>query len=115
MSAITTHVLDTARGQPAAGVAIVLERRSGSSERWEQVARGETDSDGRLPSLLADDAPLVPGVYRLVFATGRYFDRQGTRTLFPEVVIVFEALPGQQHYHLPLLLNPFGYTTYRGS
>jgi 5-hydroxyisourate hydrolase len=114
MSAITTHVLDTTRGLPAAGVSIVLERRHGS-ERWEQVARGETDSDGRLRSLLADDAPLVPGVYRLVFATGRYFDQQGARTLFPEVVIVFETLPGQKHYHVPLLLNPFGYTTYRGS
>jgi 5-hydroxyisourate hydrolase len=114
MSAITTHVLDTTRGQPAAGVSIVLERRSGSAQ-WEHVARGETDSDGRLRSLLADDAPLVAGVYRLVFATGRYFDQQGARALFPEVVIVFEALPGQRYYHLPLLLSPFGYSTYRGS
>jgi 5-hydroxyisourate hydrolase len=113
MSAITTHVLDTTRGKPAAGVPIVLERSN--ADRWEFVARGETDANGRLRTLLRAGDALVPGVYRLVFATSQYFAQQQVRGFYPEVVVVFEALPGESHYHLPLLLNAFGYTTYRGS
>jgi 5-hydroxyisourate hydrolase len=114
MSAITTHVLDTSRGRPAAGVGVVLERTT-SHDTWSVVGRGDTDDDGRQRTLMADGAPLPPGVYRLTFDTRRYFDGVGVRTLFPSVVITFEATPGESHYHLPLLLNPFGYSTYRGT
>lgn len=114
MSAITTHVLDTALGRPAAGVPVVLERSAGT-DHWQLVGHGETDADGRLRTLMHDGAELTPGLYRLVFATQRYFDAQGTRSFYPHVIVVFEALPGERHYHVPLLLGPFGYTTYRGS
>ena len=111
MSYITTHVLDTSTGRPAAGVGVRLERRV--ADDWRDVGRGETDADGRLRSL-APAAP-EPGVYRLTFDTGRYFDAQGGRGFYPFVTIVFETAPGQEHYHVPLLLNPYGYSTYRGS
>ncbi|HYN08992.1 MAG TPA: hydroxyisourate hydrolase [Vicinamibacterales bacterium] len=115
MSAITTHVLDTARGRPAAGVAVVLEHRDAGRQEWKLIGRGETDADGRLGSLLSDQTPLEPGQYRLVFDTRKYFDAQSVRTFYPSVVIVFETVAGEMHYHVPLLLGPFGYTTYRGS
>jgi len=114
MSAITTHVLDTSRGCPAAGVPVVLEQRA-VGDRWDAVGRGETDADGRVPGLLAEGAALVPGVYRLVFDTDRYFHARGLRAFYPQIVVVFEATPGEAHYHVPLLLSPFGYTTYRGA
>lgn len=114
MSAITTHVLDTSRGRPAAGVPVLLESRAGSGD-WHAVGRGETDADGRLRTLYPEDTPLAPGLYRLKFDTGRYFESQDVATLYPQVVIVFEATPGEAHYHVPLLLAPFGYTTYRGT
>jgi len=114
MSAITTHVLDTSRGQPAAGMAIVLERRE-SGGQWTRVGQGETDADGRARNLLpAGEAPAL-GVYRLMFDTHRYFDAQSIKSLYPTVVIVFEVLGGETHYHVPLLISPYGYTTYRGS
>ena len=114
MSAITTHVLDTSRGRPAAGLGVVLERGT-SHYTWSVVGRGDTDGEGRQRSLMADGAPLIPGVYRLTFDTRRYFDGIGARTLFPSVVVTFEAAPGESQYHVPLLLNPFGYTTYLGT
>jgi 5-hydroxyisourate hydrolase len=114
MSAITTHVLDTARGKPAAGVAVVLERRDGRGQ-WTGVGRGETDADGRVKNLVPDAAPFEAGEYRLVFDTRRYFTAQSVPTFYPSVVIVFEAVAGESHCHVPLLLGRFGYTTYRGS
>ena len=114
MSAVTTHVLDTARGQPAGGVPVALERR-GTNGAWRLVGRGETAADGRLRTLMADDVPLEPGTYRLVFHTAGYFAEQGLETLYPSIDVVFEAAPGHARYHLPLLLSPFGYSTYRGS
>jgi len=114
LSGITTHVLDTALGRPAAGVAIVLERGGGQGQ-WQLVGHGETDADGRLRTLVPDDPPLTPGLYRLVFDTRRYFDSLGVRAFYPSVVVIFEVAPGEAHYHVPLLLSPFGYTTYRGS
>lgn len=114
MSAITTHVLDTSRGRPAAGVGVLLERNT-SPDTWTVVGRGDTDGEGRQRSLMADGAPLLAGRYRLSFDTKRYFDGLGVRSLFPTVAITFEAADGESHYHLPLLLNPFGYTTYRGT
>jgi 5-hydroxyisourate hydrolase len=111
---ITTHVLDTTRGCPAAGVSVALAVSVGPNE-WRSVGRGETDSDGRLRNLVQDGSVLAPGLYRLMFDTGRYFDAQGVRSFYPYVVIVFQAAPDERHYHVPLLLGPFGYTTYRGS
>ena len=114
MSAITTHVLDTALGRPAAGIPVRLERRGGVGE-WEAVGRGETDSDGRLRSLYPEGAALAAGVYRLTFQTHGYFDLLDVPAFYPEVVVVFEAQPGETHYHVPLLIAPFGFTTYRGT
>jgi 5-hydroxyisourate hydrolase len=110
---ITTHVLDTARGHPASGVPVVLER-NGDGDEWRVMIRGETDADGRVKSF-ANVSSLTPGVYRLVFDTGAYFERAGVRAFYPQVVIEFEMAAGESHYHVPLLLAPFGYTTYRGS
>ena len=109
---ITTHILNTALGKPAANVAVVLEKRDGSE--WRAVGQGKTDSDGRLRSLMAENAAAAAGVYRLTFDTGAYFKQLGTPTFHPHVVIEFETT-GDAHYHVPLLVSPYGYTTYRGS
>jgi len=108
-AAITTHVLDTARGRPAAGVRIELERSGG--EGWARVGAGMTDSDGRVGEL----ASVEPGHYRLTFDTGGYFAAGGQDGFYPEVVVNFRVEEGEDHYHVPLLLNPYGYSTYRGS
>ena len=113
MSAITTHVLDTARGCPAAGVQVWLHVREGAT--WRNVGEGTTDKDGRLRTLLPDHEPLPPGDYQLVFETGAYFRRVAASHFLPRVVVEFTVASGEQHYHVPLLLSPFGYTTYRGS
>jgi len=110
---ISTHVLDTSLGRPAAGVRVHLEQRE--QDEWRVVGSGETDGDGRLPNLVPDGAAIAPGEYRLTFETRQYFASLSTATLYPIVAIVFEAAAGQSHYHVPLLLSPFGYTTYRGS
>ncbi|MGH9382908.1 MAG: hydroxyisourate hydrolase [Vicinamibacterales bacterium] len=114
MAAITTHVLDTAHGRPAAGVPVTLERQT-AGEQWERIGQGETDSDGRLRTLMPEDSLLIAGVYRLVFDVATYFHARGSQSFYPSVVIVFEAVAGEAHYHVPLLLSPFGYSTYRGS
>lgn len=111
-SPITTHVLDTALGRPAKGVALVLERQSDSN--WNRIASGETDTDGRCSTLLAPGS-LERGVYRLSFALDRYFESTGRRSFYPEATIVFRVESEDEHYHVPLLLAPFGYSTYRGS
>ncbi len=110
MSGITTHVLDTSRGRPAAGVPITLERRAADGV-WSLIGEGRTDDDGRLRTLMGD-APFTPGLYRLTFDTDTYL---GGGAFFPNVTIVFEVKDAAQHYHVPLLLSPFGYSTYRGS
>jgi 5-hydroxyisourate hydrolase len=114
MSAITTHVLDTAKGRAAGGVHVLLAHRADGGE-WQSISRGITDADGRLRTLLPDGKPLTAGVYRLTFDTEGYFESQGTRSFYPEVIVVFETAPGESHYHVPLLLSPFGFTTYRGT
>lgn len=114
MSAITTHVLDTSKGRPASGVPVVLEFRAAGHE-WKVVGRGHTDADGRLKSLLPGGARLEPGIYRLTFDAGAYFRAQNVDTFYPEVSLVFAVRDAAQHYHVPLLLSPYGYTTYRGS
>ena len=107
MSGITTHVLDTSRGCPAAGVPVVLERAVDAG--WEPVGRGTTDEDGRARELLGSTPE--PGRYRLTFDTGSYLEAG----FYPEVSVTFMVEPGEEHYHVPLLLSPFGYSTYRGS
>lgn len=113
MSAITTHVLDTMRGLPAVGIAVLLERATDGA--METIARGITDSDGRIRDLLTVDQALSPGTYRLSFDTGAYFTATGVEGFYPEVSIVFTAREGETHYHVPLLLSPYAYSTYRGS
>lgn len=112
MSQITTHILDTTRGQPAAGVTIALARPDGAG--WQEIARGVTNADGRIKDLLPPDELLASGIYRLTFFTKEYCERVGTPTFYPFVEICFEVAAAE-HYHVPLLLNPFGYATYRGS
>ena len=113
MSAITTHVLDTARGRPAARVPVTLEQLS--AEGWQTLGQGTTDDDGRLRHLLPDDFKLAAGVYRLIFDTGVYFGMQGVETFYPHAAVCFNVRDPAQHYHVPLLLSPYGYSTYRGS
>ncbi|HYM82398.1 MAG TPA: hydroxyisourate hydrolase [Candidatus Limnocylindria bacterium] len=112
MSAITTHVLDTAAGRPATGVPVRLELHAGE-RGWMPLAHGVTGPDGRLRDLLAEGGKLDAGRYRLIFDTGAYLGVRGA--FFPEVTVVFEVRDPNEHYHVPLLLSPFGYSTYRGS
>jgi 5-hydroxyisourate hydrolase len=114
MKRISTHVLDTARGQSASGVAVRLEREE-SSGRWVPVGSGQTDHDGRCNQLLPDQEMLREGLYRLTFDTAGYFAATQQRGLYPVVEITFQARSGETHFHIPLLLSPNGYTTYRGS
>ena len=110
---ITTHVLDTARGTPAAGVTVILEMRQASE--WSPIGRGVTDASGRLMTL-TEDRPLAPGTYRLTFDIATYHRDQGvTKPFFPEVRIAFNVRDIKEHYHVPLLLSPYGYSTYRGA
>ena len=113
MSSITTHVLDTSSGTPAAGVPVTLELQI-SPTKWKTLARGSTDSGGRLSNLLAQGR-LTKGIYRLTFDTKSYFRKQQIRSFYPRVTVIFAVRDGKQHYHIPLLLSPYGYSTYRGS
>ncbi|GGF08966.1 hydroxyisourate hydrolase [Hymenobacter cavernae] len=112
MSQLTTHILDTTRGKPAQGISIIL--YSQPEDTWQELARGTTNQDGRITDLLPKDELLAFGTYKLKFLTQAYFDQLGTTTFYPFVEIVF-SVQTQEHYHVPLLLNPFGYSTYRGS
>jgi 5-hydroxyisourate hydrolase len=113
MSAITTHVLDTSLGRPAAGVPVALHARNSAGD-WRELGRGSTDNDGRLRTLMGD-VPLAEGVYRLTFDTTSYFGNRKISTFYPSVTVEFEVRDAASHYHVPLLLSPFGYSTYRGS
>lgn len=113
-SPITTHVLDTALGRPAKGIAVRLERRIDGGEDWVALAKGTTDADGRAAELLSS-AVIERGVYRIVFETAPYFEETGRESFYPYVSVVFRIERANEHYHVPLLLNPFGYSTYRGS
>lgn len=112
MSQITTHILDTSRGQPAMGVTVSLEQKT--RDGWKALARGLTDADGRIKNLLPEGEILTAGEYQLFFETDPYFASQNIVPFFPAVVIQF-YIRDTAHYHIPLLLSPFGYTTYRGS
>lgn len=110
VSFITTHVLDSATGRPAAGVDVLLE---GRKEQWVEVARGTTNDDGRIGDLGPETLP--SGTYRITFDTGTYFARTNTQTFYPEVTITFVIDENEKHYHVPILLSPFAFSTYRGS
>jgi 5-hydroxyisourate hydrolase len=113
MSAITTHILDVSSGFPARGVPVTLEKQAEAN--WEIIGKGVTDEDGRLRDLLDSDAILQAGNYRLTFDTGDYFARQKVEGFYPQITVAFSVRDAAQHYHVPLLLSPFGYSTYRGS
>ena len=113
MSPLTTHVLDLRLGQPAAGVAATLEKQDVLGS-WHRMANGVTNNDGRIADMLAEGA-LAPGTYRLTFAVGEYFAVQEVEHFYPQVTIDFNVADASLHYHVPLLLSPFGYSTYRGS
>ena len=109
MSGITTHVLDTSLGKPAEGIRVKLQYEGAV------VGSGLTDGDGRVRELVSAGTPLQEGVYRLTFSVGEYFEATGRDAFYPEIVVNFRIAAGSQHYHVPLLLSPFGYSTYRGS
>lgn len=113
MSQITTHVLDTRSGSPAVGVPIVLQIFEDGA--WVELGSGQTDNDGRISDLIDENSELDTGKYKMKFHIGLYFDEQGISTFYPYAEIVFNVENPEEHYHIPLLLSPFGYTTYRGS
>ena len=106
---LSTHVLDTSRGRPAAGMPVRLDRYDGTT--WEPLAEDATDDEGRLKDLPVKGA----GTYRLRFGTSSYFSARMTECFYPEVSVVFAITEADEHYHVPLLISPFGYSTYRGS
>lgn len=114
MSTLSTHVLDTSLGRPAEGVPVQLEV-SAAADRWQSVGGGVTNADGRVRDFGPKGANLANGTYRLIFDTASYFSKGGRKAFYPEVSIVFELQNPNEHYHVPLLLSPFGYSTYRGS
>jgi 5-hydroxyisourate hydrolase len=113
MSQITTHVLDISLGQPAANVPVILESQTVHGE-WKAAGRGSTDGDGRAKDLIGASS-FIAGTYRLTFDTRSYFAKRKLETLYPQVSIVFDVTDAKQNYHIPLLLSPHGYSTYRGS
>ena len=117
-SPITTHDLDLASGRPASGIAVILLRREEGKE-WSEIGRGVTDADGRARSLLPDATRVEAGTYRLTFDTSSYFKEKlslsSSLSFFPEITITFSITDTSRPYHVPLLLSPFGYSTYRGS
>lgn len=114
MRRISTHVLDLVQGKPAANVQVRLEKQNASGE-WRLLTSARTDQDGRCAELLPESEDLSLGVYRLIFGTEKYFELQKLGTLYPVVEVAFRIREGESHFHIPLLLSPNGYTTYRGT
>jgi 5-hydroxyisourate hydrolase len=114
MSTISTHILDTARGKPANGVAVYLESQK-TDETWEQLTHAWTDEEGRVKPFFLLEEPLKGGTYRLVFDTESYFSALDSHCFYPQVCVVFNIGDDPQHYHIPLLISPYGYSTYRGT
>ncbi len=112
MSRLTIHVLDTSRGAPAAGLHVTLHRLE--ADQWAEVARGVTDADGRIPGFVPSGTAIPVGTYRIRFETGPYLIRHTGSAFYPHVEVVC-TLAADGHYHVPLLLSPYGYSTYRGS
>lgn len=134
MSTLSTHALDTATGRPASGLRLMLEKQeqpeawrnycharaegtepTGPKPAWTTLARGVTNSDGRCPELLPPGTQLPPGIYRMDFDTAGYLNDRGQSGFYPIAQIIFEITADNEHYHIPLLLSPFGFSTYRGS
>jgi len=113
MTQITSHILDTSRGLPAQGVLITLAQQQG--DNWVMLGSAETDADGRVNDFVGTDDVLCAGVFKLTFSLSDYYKRLSIESFYPYADIVFEIAGDGQHYHVPLLLNPFGYSTYRGS
>jgi len=114
MKKISTHVLDVAQGKPAKDLAVRLERRE-SSGSWAPMGSSRTDKDGRCSQLLSENEDLRPGLYRLSFDAATYHHSENVEGLYPVVEITFQVREGESQFHIPLLLSPYGYTTYRGS
>ncbi|WP_048306212.1 hydroxyisourate hydrolase [Halomonas sp. PR-M31] len=111
---LSVHVLNIQDGKPSGGVDVILEKQTDSG--WEELNQATTDeSTGRISALFPEDQEFESGVYRVTFETGDYFDAQGTETFFPDIPVPFKVEDTDQHYHIPLLLSPYGYSTYRGS
>jgi 5-hydroxyisourate hydrolase len=110
---LSVHVLDQQSGQPGAGIQVTLEQRKGTE--WMQLASGVTNEQGRIPALYPEGKAMAAGDYRIVFRTGEHFARKGQPTFFPRIPVEFTVDAPAQHYHIPLLLSPFGYSTYRGN
>jgi 5-hydroxyisourate hydrolase len=110
---ISTHVLDTSIGRPASSITVQLQRQSGAT--WTDVSKAVTDQDGRVQALLPPSAPAGAGGYRLTFDVGEYFRARGVESFYSKVSIDFVVRDAASHYHVPLLLSPHGYVTYRGS
>lgn len=113
-SPITTHVLDLSRGKAAAGIPVTLERRI-SSTAWKTLKSAVTNADGRVEDLMTPGTQAEAGVYRLTFETAPYFRAGGGASFYPYASIAFEITQPQEHHHVPLLLSPYGYSTYRGT
>ena len=114
MSTISTHILDTSRGRPAGGVVVKLEILN-AGEGWSSLSEGVTDDDGRIAAFILNEPQLRPGTYRLLFSIGQYFESLNQPSFYPEVTVNFLIDSATEHYHVPLLISPFGYSTYRGS
>jgi len=114
MKRISTHILDLVHGKPAIDVPVRLEKQN-STGAWRLLSSVRTDQEGRCPQLLPEGADLSPGIYRLSFDTGSYFALRKIAALYPVVQVTFQVQEGESHFHIPLLLSPNGYTTYRGS
>lgn len=112
MSQVTTHILDTSKGKPAWGITVLLYQKVGGE--WIQYAKGKTNSEGKILNLLEADVELPLGIYKLTFDTFHYFNTMDIESFYPTVEIIFD-INTIEHYHIPLLISPFGYSTYRGS
>ena len=109
---LSTHALDTARGRPAEGLPVELEQRT--DQGWVSLRRGVTNEDGRVPGF-SDGLEMTQATYRMTFDTGAYFAASGVEGFYPVVRVVFEVRAPEEHHHVPLLISPYGYSTYRGS
>jgi 5-hydroxyisourate hydrolase len=114
MSMISTHVLNLATGLPARNLSVVLETQ-GPLRAWRKIGDGRTDADGRVEDLVPHGVRIPTGLYRLTFDVASYFRQQSTTSFYPEITITFGVQDSAQRHHIPLLIGPFGYTTYRGS
>jgi 5-hydroxyisourate hydrolase len=110
---LSVHVLNLVSGTPSPGIEVTLERHQGAD--WQPLAQGTTNEQGRISELFPAGSTLTAGQYRVVFKTGDYYKRLHQDTFFPEVPVIFDVKQTDQHYHIPLLLSPYGFSTYRGS